>query len=211
MPLAGLESVAQVRVMMALLWVRDSVECSDPEGLVEVDLGELRCASGYGDSGSYRQVYEGLSNLHRISFMTSDGEVFEVFDHVRVVENDEGKSCWFRVSPEFEALQQNLSDDGYGMVDMEEVVRLARGIDFSIYLRACSVRKRRKRVFEVSRAEMFCLSSRDPESPVGGAVRALKTSAGRVGSILKTKTTVEVLETMGKDRIKGLRVALEAL
>lgn len=195
--------------MMALLWVRDTTVRAEDGGLSEVDLSSLRCAAGYGDSGSYRQIYEALSNLHRITFLTTCGEVFEVFDHVRIVENDDGRSCWFRTSPEFDELQTNLSNDGYGMVDMEEIVRLARGIDFSIYLRACSVRKRRKRVFEITRAEMFCLTSRDPESPVGGAVRAIKTSAARVGSILKIKTSVDVVDAIGKDRIKGLSVSLE--
>lgn len=212
LPLAGLEAVSAVRVLMALLWIRDSRDKNpEDEHLFEVDIAELRSASGYGESGSYRQVLDGLAQVHKISFLTKDGEVVEIFDFVGLRETESGRTCCFRISQEFSELQSTISDDGYGMVDMEEIIRLARAIDLPIYLRSCAVRKRRRKVFDLSRAEVFCLSNRDPQSAIGGAIRAIKVSAARVGSVLKTQTDVEMMESLGRDRIKTVRISLSAL
>jgi hypothetical protein len=94
------------------------------------------------------------------------------------------------------------------MVDMEEVLRLARSIDFPIYLRACAVRKRRKKVFDVTRPELYCISNKDPDGPVGGAVRSVKTAVSRVGAILRSSADVAPIDGLGKDRVKGLRVSI---
>jgi hypothetical protein len=208
LPVAGLETISAVRVMMALLWIRDATPGSTRDQVIEVDLADLRSAAGYGDNGSYRQVLEGLSKLWQTSFMTNSGEVIEVFDLVTVEETDEGKTCRFRMSSDFEDAHETLSTDGYGMVNMEEVLRLARSIDFPIYLRACAVRKRRKKVFDVSRPELYCISNKDPDGPVGGAVRSVKTAVSRVSAVLRSQADVASIDGLGKDRVKGLRVSI---
>jgi hypothetical protein len=210
LPVAGLEAISAVRVMMALLWIRDVTPGASKHAVIEVDLAELRSASGYGEAGSYRQVIEGLSKLWQVSFMDSSGIVIEVFDFATIVDSDEGKVCRFRMTPEFEEAHSKISTDGYGMVDMDEVLRLARSIDFPIYLRACAVRKRRRKVFDISRPELYCLSSKDPDGPIGGAVRSVKTSVSRVGAILRANAQVDPIEGLGKDRVKGLKVSIEA-
>lgn len=211
LPLAGLESISAVRVMMALFWIRDSANRQSSDQIIEVEIGELRSAAGYGESGSYRQILEGIAQVHKISFLTKEGAVVDVFDFVAVRDTEGGRSCCFRISSDFEDLQSSISDDGYGMVDMEEIVRLARAIDLPIYLRSCAVKKRRRKIFDLSRSEIFCLSNRDPETAIGGAVRAIKVSVARVTSILKVQSEIEVVEALGGERVKSIKVSLSTL
>jgi len=209
-PVAGLDKIATVRVMMGLLWARDSLPASPGTRVYSIGLADLRCAAGFGDSGPYRQVVQGLDAAANAEMMTDDGGVFSIFNGISVTDDEIGRFVSFRTSEAFDYYQDRLSADGYGMVDMDEVVRLVRSVDLSIYLRACAVRKRRKKAFSLSRAEIYCLSNRDPGEPISGAVRAIRTAAERVGKILKTNVSVSSIDGRGRERVRGLTFELDA-
>jgi hypothetical protein len=208
LPLFGLTGIDSVRVMMALLWIHDSTDDVSSGEVISAHMSEIRAASGLGGSRAYRSTRNGLNDLARSSLVFQNADVCEIVDFISIREDDEKNTCYFRFSEEVIELQGSHTESGYGMIDMSEIHRLARPIDLWVYLRLCSVKKRRKKKIMISRDEIFCIAERNPEGNLGDAMRALKSSIARVSAIMKMEVKNEQIAGPGRERTIALEVSI---
>ena len=210
MPMCGLDSIASVRIFIALMWIAETTAPKKGADGIAVSVDELRLASGY-QGRPYRDILAGVRDLRTAALLLTTGEVVEVFEFLYITDHEGDRFCYFSFTSDFVALQASFSEDGYGTIDIEEVTRLARAIDLPLYLRAAAVRKRKHMSFELSREDVFCLAGVDPDESIGGALRAVRVAMQRVSAIMKLTATTANSMSIGGSRVLAVAVAVNTL
>jgi len=162
---------------------------------------------------AYRSVGEGsdldevIKALRVDKVLLPDGQWWELFPDIRLVDEERGRMVEWQFLPDFSA--QFIEPKRYAVLDIEQTASIKSALDMYLYVRVSSVKRMKKKVFEASSEEVRIAAGFAGKPVETRRLRErLSRSLKRVSSLVGVSADIFPLRTRGLRGTEGYRVVV---